>query len=159
MGRQQVERGQRLYVASSADVIFEGSLLELDAASGKAKLDPIAELTLDPATRAWRRRPLPKGAARVEPLSAVHDDENEARHYARNGYASPLGDVTEWFHPTKRLWSSEPPATPAVREVADAAVAKPPASQQPVPTLQLAPGVRAKKTPAATPDEARAEAM
>ena len=100
MGRQTLERGQRLYVAASADVIFEGALLELDVTSGRAKLDPLAELTLDPGTLAWRRRPLPKGAARVEPLSTVHDDENEARHYARNGYQSPLGDVAAWFLPT-----------------------------------------------------------
>jgi hypothetical protein len=106
-----LERGQKLYVANAPDTIFEGSLLELDIAARAAKLDPIAELTLDPQTKAWNRRPLPKGPARVEPLAAVHDEENEARHYARYKYASPLGDVPAWCQQSKRIWAAA--ATPA----------------------------------------------
>lgn len=99
-----IERGQRLYIADEPDFIFEGALLELDMGRGEVKLDPLAMLTLDPVSKGWRREPLPKGPARVARLEVVHDEENEARHYAQKGYGSPLGDAGEWSHPSKRVW-------------------------------------------------------
>jgi hypothetical protein len=100
----QIERGQRLYIADESDRIFEGALLDVDMASGVAHLDPLARLTLDPATKTWIRTPLPRGPARSTSFATVHDEENEARHYAQHGYTSPLGEAGAWSHPSKRIW-------------------------------------------------------
>ena len=101
----KIERGQRLYVADEPDDVFEGAVLDVDPSAGVIHLDPLARLTLDPRTRTWWRTPLPKGPARVAAFAVVHDEENEARHYAQRRYASPLGDPGVWSHPSKRVWT------------------------------------------------------
>jgi hypothetical protein len=80
----------------------------VNIASGVVELDPIAELTLDSATKRWIRTTLPKGPARSAPFAIVHDEENEARYYSAHGYTSPLGDPGVWTRPSKRVWTFAP---------------------------------------------------
>jgi hypothetical protein len=141
----RLERGQKLYVADEPDRIFEGALLDLELARNEAQLDPLAELTLDPATKTWRRAPLPKGPARRARLTIVHDEENEARHYARRGYTSPLGDPGVWAHPSKRVW------TLAINEPQAAAAPTDSPVAQPAVTVQLFP-TTPRRDAAAAPD-------
>ena len=127
----RIERGQKLYLADEPDRVFEGALLDVDLVCGEARLDPLAELTLDPQTKTWRRTPLPKGPARRARLAVVHDDENEARYYARRGYASPLGDAGVWSNPSKRVWAL------AINEPRAAAVAAPETTPAPQPAVSV----------------------
>lgn len=110
----RIERSQKLYIADAPDRNFEGALLEVDLLAGEVRLDPLAELTLDDDTKTWRRAALPKGPARAARFAIVHDEENEARHYALNKYTSPLGEAGTWAHPSKRVWALTVGESPAI---------------------------------------------
>ena len=149
----RIERGQKLYIADEPDRVFEGALLDLDTTLREARLDPLAELTLDPQTKSWSRTPLPKGPARRSSLAVVHDEENEARHYAQRGYTSPLGDAGAWAHPSKRVWTlavnESQPTVPAAAPVV-------PVGHDPAVTVEIHP-VTPRRVPAPADSERTSE--
>ena len=143
----RIERGQRFYIADEPGRLFEGALLDVDIALGVVRLDPLSELTLDSSAHAWMRTPLPKGPPRSAPFSLVHDEENEAHHYAQRHYTSPLGDSGVWSHPSKRVWvltTGQPANIPAA-----------PAANPPAPvTVELFPTQARRRSAARSPSPA-----